>query len=46
MIHLKGFLESLRVSGEWSAKSKKTFLRGVAEALYMHDKDTSSAVIC
>jgi glycosyltransferase involved in cell wall biosynthesis len=35
-----------QVVAEWSAKSKKTFLRGVAEALYMHDKDASSAVKC
>jgi hypothetical protein len=35
-----------QVAGEWSAKSKKTFLRGVAEALYIHDKDASSAVKC
>jgi len=35
-----------QVAAEWSAKSKKTFLRGVAEALYMHDKDASSAVKC
>jgi glycosyltransferase involved in cell wall biosynthesis len=35
-----------QVAGEWSAKSKKTFLKGIAEALYTHDKDASSAVIC
>jgi glycosyltransferase involved in cell wall biosynthesis len=35
-----------QVAGEWSAKSKKTFLKGIAEALYIHDKDASSTVIC
>jgi len=35
-----------QVAGEWSAKSKTTFLKGIAEALYIHDKDASSAVKC
>jgi glycosyltransferase involved in cell wall biosynthesis len=37
-----------QVATEWSVKSREVFLRGIAEALYIHDhdKDAFSAVKC